>query len=522
MTLSLNHNPRKEILSKPARRRVALVIVDGWGLGAKDYSNPIYIANPQNIDFIKHNFASASLQASGIAIGLPWEEEGNSEIGHLTIGAGRIIYQDFPRISQAIKNGSFFRNKALLEAINYVKAGEGRSLNLVGLLGEANIHSSLEHLKALVKMAEENNILRLNLHLITDGRDSSPGSALKLLDELPQESIASLSGRFFAMDRDNHLPRTEEAFKAMTGLKPLVNKTPKQVLEENYNAGVTDELLEPAALGSGSRSVKKSDAVIFFNFREERMRQLVKMFAEKMPGLKMVSFTEYGPDFLGVASAFPRPKIADPLGKIISDAGLTQLRVAESEKAAHITFFLNAQEENPFPGEYRVIIPSRNIPSHDKYPEMMAKEITERVLSAIEEKIYDFIAVNYANPDIVGHTGNYDAVLQAVSFVDKEIGRLKESALKNETTLIITSDHGNAEKMLDPQTGEKETKHNSSPVPFYLVAEEWRRKKDDLAVEQIEKETVGTLGDIAPTVLELLGIPKLDGMTGQSLLPFLQ
>lgn len=519
MTLD-NHNSLPTSLSKLKRGHLILVILDGWGIGGKDYSNPIYAANPQTINFIKTNFAITGLQASGIAVGLPWEEEGNSEIGHLTIGAGRIVYQDLPRINAAIRDGSFFSNPALLEIINYAKENQ-KTLHLVGLIGEGNVHSSFEHLKAIIRMAEINNLSKFYLHLITDGRDSGPQSAMRLIPELPAEKIGSISGRFFAMDRDNHLERTRLAYLAMTG-KGTPQNDIKQVLFRHYQERLTDEFIEPTVIESAERGIKDGDALIFFNFREERTTQLVKMFMENMPHLKIATFTEYGPEFRSIRAAFPRPPVKNSLGQIISEAGLTQLRLAESEKAAHITFFFNAEREEPFPNEYRVIVPSPRVPRYDEHPEMAAAEITDRALSAIEEGIYNFILINYANPDMIGHTGNFNAAVSAVRFLDGQLEKLLRASLQHKFTLIITSDHGNIEKMLDEKTGHLDTRHNTSPVPFYLIDEEFRRPKDQPTAERLEQEIGGSLGDIAPTILELMGLPKPPEMTGQSLLPFVQ
>lgn len=519
MTLN-NHNPSPEALSKPKDKRAVLVILDGWGIGGKNRSNPIYAVNPPTINFIKTNFATTGLQASGMAIGLPWEEEGNSEIGHLTIGAGRAIHQDLPKINTAIDNGSFFKNSVLAESFKYAKDNQ-KKLHFVGLIGEENVHSSFNHLKALIKMAEINNLSDFSLHLITDGRDSSPQSASRLIPELPIEKIASLSGRFFAMDRDNHLERTKEAYLVMTG-----QKTPKndigEILAQHYEKRLTDEFIEPTVINSTQNAIKNGDAVIFFNFREERMRQLVKMFMGNLTLSKIVTFAAYGPEFKSAKIAFPRSPVTQSLGQVIAEAGLVQLRLAESEKAAHVTFFFNAQREEPFPNEYRVIVPSRKISRHDEHPEMAAAEITDRALNAIEEGIYNFILINYANPDIIGHTGNFNAATSAVRFLDSQLEKLVKTSIENKFTLIITSDHGNIEKMIDEKTGEIDTKHNTSPVPFYLIDEKFRRPKKQSAAERVEQEIGGSLADIAPTILELMGLPKPPEMTGQSLLPFLQ
>jgi 2,3-bisphosphoglycerate-independent phosphoglycerate mutase len=518
MTL-INHNPEEKVVSKRTGfQKIVLVILDGWGIGPKDRSNPIWMGNPQSIAYIKQNFPLVSLQASGIAVGLPWQEEGNSEIGHLTIGGGRVIYQPYPKITMAIKNKTFFKNKALIDAINYAKENKV-GLHFVGLLGEANVHSSFEHLQALIKMAEENNFPDFRLHLITDGRDSHPEAALKLLERIPTQNIQSLSGRFYSMDRDNYLDRTAAGFKAMTG-EAATETDPIAYLKKTYNENITDEYVRPVVIGSPNQSIKNNDVVIFFNFREERMKQLVKMFIDNLPQNRLVSFVEYDASFK-IPVAFPPERIDNPLGKVISDNKLIQLRLAESEKEAHVTFFFNGQQPEPFLNEYRTIVPSRKIANHALSPEMMAEEITARATTAIEEGIYNFILINYANPDMVAHTGNFEACLKAVAAIDQSLQALMTASLKTNTLLLITADHGNMERVSNPYTGESETKHDPNPVPFYLVSESFRKPKTDIEVDEREKEIAGSLADIAPTILELMDIPKPTEMTGESLLPYL-
>ncbi len=518
MTLA-NHTPEINAVSKKSGfKKVVLVILDGWGVGPKDRSNPIFVAKPKSIDYIKQNFPLVSLQASGIAVGLPWQEEGNSEIGHLTIGSGRVIYQPFPKITMAVKDGSFFKNKALLEAVNYAK--ENRvGLHFVGLFGEANVHSSLEHLQALVKLATDNGFPDFRLHLITDGRDSAPEVGLKLLERIPQRNVSSVSGRFFSMDRDNYLDRTAAGFKAMTG-QGESEPDAAAFLKKMYSEKITDEFIRPTVIGDPAKSIKNGDVVVFFNFREERMKQLVRMAIDNLPGSRFVSFVEYDPSF-NIPVAFPAEKVDQPLAKVLSDRGYTQLRIAESEKEAHVTFFFDGQKTESYPNEYRVIIPSRKTANHALFPEMMSEEITARATTAIEEGIYNFILINYANPDMVAHTGDFEAALKAVASVDKSLEALIAASLKTDTPLIVTADHGNIERLLNPHTGEAETKHDPSPVPFYLVSEAFRQPKTSIEADQREKEVAGSLADIAPTILELMGIPKPPEMTGESLLSYL-
>jgi len=497
-------------------RKLALVILDGWGIGPKDNTNPLYSANLSNFDKIKTSFPCLSLQASGLAVGLPWNEEGNSEIGHLTIGAGRIVYQTIARIDDAINNGTFFENPILLEAFTKAKQA-GTSVCFAGLLGDGIVHASIKHLLALINLAEK---LKVNykLHLFTDGRDGSPKGGLELLSHLPTNKIGSISGRFYAMDRDNHLERTSAAYKNMTDGKPT-SDTPSNYIEKSYAAGITDEFIRPACFNQ-ELLIHPSDSIIFFNFRKDRMRQLSKMFRESLPDTYIASFVEYN-NGTGVPAAFSANSVPNPLPKIIADHKIAQLRIAESEKRAHITYFFSGEQEEPFPNEFRVIIPSRKITSHDQAPEMRAEEITARIITAVEEGSYGFIFANYANPDIVAHTGNFDATIKAVELIDKELGLITSACLKTGTILVITADHGNAEKLINTRTGEKDTKHNPSPVPFIVIDHQFARIRTSVEITENENLVVGSLCDIAPTILKLMGIAKPVEMTGQDLTPYL-
>jgi 2,3-bisphosphoglycerate-independent phosphoglycerate mutase len=513
-------------------KSVVLVILDGWGIGSWDKSNPIYAAAPKNIAYLKANFPSGALQASGIAVGLPWGEEGNSEVGHLSMGSGKILYQNYPRISLAIRDGSFFKNEILEEAAEHVRKNNS-SLNLFGLLTEANVHASLEHLDALIKFAEQGKI-NFNLHLITDGRDSPPQSALGLLPKMPKEKLASIAGRYYAMDRDKRWDRTEAAYKVLIGEGQTTDDLENHI-KKTYERGLNDEYVEPIGLISQIGligpigPIKDNDALIFFNFREDRMRQMTEAFinknfdkfpTKKFSNLYIATMISYDDKFQ-VPVVFPFGKITNPLSKTLSDSGKTQFKIAETEKYAHITYFFNGQEEKPFKNEYRVLVPSKKILRYDEFPEMMAQEITNRAVEAIEEGVYDFILINYANPDILGHTGNFQAAVEAIKIVDEQIGKITKAALSRDATLVITSDHGNVEKMVDPATGMPETKHDPSLVPIYLVSKNYERHRSEAEIRRSERESVGVLSDIAPTILELLGMPKPKEMTGSSLLKFL-
>lgn len=499
------------------RPKVILVIADGWGIGAKDASNPLRSAKTPNISFIRQNFLSGAIQASGLAVGLPWNEEGNSEIGHLTIGAGRIIYQSAARIGSAIADGSFFKNQAVLYAIHKAKE-TGGAVNFIGLLGAGITHSAFKHLESLISLAEAEGT-SYKLHLFTDGRDSPVKTGGELIKNLHEDRIGSIGGRFYGMDRDNHHDRTERAFEAIVGKIPS-KLSPSAYIASSYEKNVTDETISPASFDPNSLALKENDSVIFFNFRADRMRQISRMIYERFPDVHKVSFTRYD-ESLPIPFAFTFEDIKRPLPAVLAENGLSQLHISESEKHAHITYFLNAGDETIHPGEFHVIIPSRRVVSHDKYPEMMAEEITSRVVTAIEEDLYDFIVVNYANADMIAHTGNFDATVRAAEVVDKGIGAIKDVALKMGAIIVFTADHGNAERLIDPMTGERDTRHNSSPVPIYVVGDSYRRPKTEDQADENERFVTGSLCDVAPTILELLRIEKPAEMTGQNLIPFL-
>lgn len=509
------------------RRIYTLVILDGWGIGRSDESNPIFGANLENIRFIESNFPMGGLQASGVSIGMPWDEEGNSEIGHLTLGAGRVFYQHYPRISLSIEDGSFFKKSALLSAFEHANKNSS-AVHIVGLVGEGIVHSATRHLYALLDVAKQNNCEKVFLHLFTDGRDSAPKSSKEIikniteyLKEVGVGSIASVSGRHYAMDRDNHWDRTEKTYNILT--EPKVFETIEHGTEKSYKEGLNDEFIEPFAVKENAHPIQDNDAIIFFNFREDRMRQLVRAFVDPdfssfsinpLKNIFVATMTQYDETLPVNAVVFKRELVENPIGKVISDNNKTQLHIAETEKYAHVTYFFNGLREDPFPNEYRILIPSKNIIHQEDNPEMMATAITDRAVLAMNEGGFDFILINYANPDIMAHTGNYDATRKAVEVVDREIGRLMRSTLEGNHVLIITSDHGNAECVINLHTGEKETKHNSSPVPLYVVAKEYAKKRNP----PLHIPTIGLLSDVAPTILALMNIPKPKEMNGENLL----
>lgn len=520
-----------------------MVVLDGWGIGRKDDTNPIYTKNPKTIDFIKHNYLSGAIQASGIAVGLPWEEEGNSEVGHLTLGAGRVLYQHYPRITLTIRSGKFFENAVLLEAFRKAKE-ENKNLHIVGVLSEGNVHSALQHVEALIEMGRREKLTNINLHIFADGKDGPPKDTARLLTKLTSNNadqfinIGSVGGRYYGMDRDGNMDRTARAYSAIIGsvisnfefrISNGSAENAIEYIESQYAKGITDEFIEPITIDA-RYAVKDGDYMILFNFREDSMRQLVEQFIStnnesstniQIKDLGIVTFTQYS-DKYNLPVAFPSERVTNPLGKILSDRGLSQLRIAETNKYAHITYFFNGFQEKPFPNEYRVLIPSQSVSRHDERPEMMAEEITARVIEAISENVYDFILINYANADVVAHTGNYEATLKAIATLDVSIQRLMDAVLRADGVLLITSDHGNAEKLLDTDTGSPETKHDKSPVPIYIVGNAYKVTKDDFAVEQTESQSSGLLSDVAPTILDIMGIPQPQEMTGISLLKILQ
>lgn len=514
------------------KRSVILIILDGWGIGRNDESNPIHVVNPQSLNWLKDNFPTTSLQASGIAVGLPWGETGNSEVGHLTLGAGKVIYQYYPKITMAIRDKSFFKNAALLRAFRHAQKNNS-SVNLLGLLTKANVHASLNHVLALIKMGEMEKV-PVKLHLFADGKDSPPQTVLTFLKELPKEKVATLIGRYYAMDRSKNWRLTETAYDNMTGRAGAVIKDPTETVMDTFKQGLTEEYLPPMRFGSPRNNsgeagedkiIKDGDAVIFFNYREDSIRQLAESFilkdfkdfpTAKFQNLEIVTMTRYE-EKLDAPVAFEGDTVQYPISRILSEAGKNQLKLAETYKYAHITYFFNGLLEPPFKNEYRVLVPSIQTPHPEEHPEMMASAVTDRLLDAAQNGSFDFVLVNYANSDTIAHTANYEAGLKAVATIDKELDRLLKVAVNPETILVITSDHGNMEEMLNPTTGLPESQHDPNPVPLYLVAPEFRGRKF-MNWQNMQNETLGTLADVAPTILELMNIDKPADMTGRSLL----
>ncbi len=498
------------------------MVLDGWGIGRNDETNPIHEVKPKNLAWLEAHFPVTSLQASGIAVGLPWGEVGNSEVGHLTLGAGKVLYQHYPRITMAIRDNSFFKNPALENALAHAKKN-GSAVNFIGLLSAGNVHASLEHLIALIKAAETEGV-EAKLHLFADGKDSPPNTIREFLKKIPKDKLATLTGRYYAMDRNQNWQLTKAAYENITGQGGTAVEDFLPAIEATKKRGRTEEYLPPLRLGK-EKVISENDALVFFNFREDSIRQLAEAFLlkgfDKFPvidfkNIYAATMTRYE-DKLETPVMFPPETVESPLGKIISDSGKNQLRIAETYKYAHVTYFFNGYREAPFRDEYRTLIPSLTTARIEDRPEMMASSITDRLIDAVQTRGFDFILANYANPDTIAHTANYEAATKAVGAIDREIGRLLQVAINPHTTLIITSDHGNIEEMMSPTTALPESQHDASPVPFYLVAPEFMGGKF-LNWRAIEAETMGSLADVAPTVLELIGIPQPKDMTGRSLL----
>lgn len=517
---------------------VVLAVLDGWGISNNSKGNVLKETELPTIEKLDHYYPMTTLQASGISVGLFWGEAGNSEVGHMALGAGKIVYQNLPRITLSIQDRTFFSNPSLVKIMQGVKE-RNSSLHLMGLVGQGSVHSYVEHLYAIIEMAKENGLENVYIHAFTDGRDSPQTSGTKSLQDLQNRlktigigKIASLSGRNWGMDRNNNWDRIEKAYRLLTEGKGLEATDPVKCLQDSYANEITDEYIEPSVItedGHPVATIKDGDGVIFFNFREDRARQLTKAFV--LPGFEgfkrdllkidFLTMVEYEKD-LPVEIAFPPVELNGGLGEVLSHSKLSQLRIAETEKYAHVTYFFNGGKEEPWPGEDRVLIPSPAVSKFDEAPEMSASLVTDKIIAAIEEEKYDFILVNYANADMVGHTGNEQACIKAVQTVDKNLSLLIPAVLKKGGCLLITADHGNVEDIKNYHTGQINTEHSSNPVPLWFVtADNHREKKSEEIVRQ-QSEVGGLLSDLAPTILDILGLEKSSEMNGESLLPLLK
>ncbi|MHB1126885.1 MAG: 2,3-bisphosphoglycerate-independent phosphoglycerate mutase [Bacillota bacterium] len=512
---------------KPLGRPLVLAILDGWGNRNQNEGNAIAQARLPNYRQLLNNFPNTSLDASGETVGLPEGQMGNSEVGHLNMGAGRVVYQELTRITKAIKDGFFFKNEVLLEAIRSA-GNRGAALHLMGLLSDGGVHSHLEHLWALLEMAKQNGLDKVYVHAFLDGRDVAPDSARgfiaaveKKFKQLGCGAFATVMGRYYAMDRDRRWERTAKAYNAMVAGEGEKAAMALAAVEASYHQRVTDEFVQPTVIvdrqGEPVARVQQGDTVILYNFRADRARQLSRAFVDRefdgferpggFLGVHYVCMTQYDIT-ISAPVAFGPQNLVHTLGEVLSEKGLRQLRIAETEKYAHVTFFFNGGVEEPNPGEDRVLVPSPKVATYNLKPEMSADEVTDRVIEAIARDVYDVIILNYANADMVGHTGIMEAAVLAVEAVDRCLGRLLEAVRSRQATLIFTSDHGNAEQMVDPETGGAYTAHTIDEVPLILVDERYRGIK-------LRR---GSLQDIAPTMLQLLEIEKPPEMTGSSLI----
>ncbi len=501
-----------------------LMILDGFGDNPETKGNAVKLAKTPNIDKLTKKYPTTKIEASGLAVGLPEGQMGNSEVGHTNIGAGRVVYQELTRITKSIEDGDFFTNEALVKAMENCK-NNNKKLHILGLVSDGGVHSHNRHLYGLLEMAKRKGLEEVYVHCFLDGRDTPPASAESFILELEEKmkekeigKIATISGRFYAMDRDKRWERIKKAYDALVNGEGIKETSSIAAIENSYQKEVFDEFVEPVVITNGVKpiaTIEDGDSVIFFNFRPDRARQLTralvdkefKEFETKKMDLNFVCFTSYDDTMPNVKIAFKKELIKNTLGEMISKNGGTQLRIAETEKYAHVTFFFNGGEEKQYPGEDRILVPSPKVETYDMKPEMSAIEVTDKVVEAIDSKKYNCIILNFANPDMVGHTGNLDAAIKAIETVDSCIGKIMDSILPQKANLIITADHGNAEQMIDYKTGEPHTAHTTNPVPLILITE-----KENIKLKK------GKLADLAPTILELMEIDKPEEMTGESLI----
>lgn len=533
-------------------RPVVLAIMDGWGLTDPGPGNGVSRAHTPHVDAWSEQYPFTTLGASGMDVGLPEGQIGNSEVGHLNIGAGMIVYQDYTRINKSISDGDFFENPALNGAVDHVQA-TGGSLHLLGLFGPGGVHSHQDHLHALLELAQRRGLERVAIHLFLDGRDVLPRSALDFLSNLESAierigvgTIATVSGRYYAMDRDKRWERTGRAYEVLVSGTGQTATSAREAIEASYANNLSDEFMLPTVLlrdGKPIATVQQGDAIVFYNFRPDRGRQLTRAFVQpdfdsavrehyvqqqaegqqlpdtiwqrgpQIDNLYYVTMTRYE-EGLPVQIAFGPQNVERPMAQVVSAAGMKQFHLAETEKYPHVTFFFNGRREEPFAGEDRVIVPSPKVPTYDLQPEMSAEGVTSELLKAINSDQYDVIIVNYANPDMVGHTGVQEAIIKACETVDTSLGQVVPVVLDKGGVVLIIADHGNAELMIDPQMGGPHTAHTTNPVPCILVAPEGA----GLGKQQVQLRGGGRLADVVPTMLDLLGLDKPAAMTGESLL----
>lgn len=502
---------------------VAIIILDGFGWREEEYGNAVEQAKKPNFDRYWNDYPHNTMQASGLAVGLPEGQMGNSEVGHTNIGAGRVVYQSITRIDKAIEDGEFETNEAFNGAINHVKDNDS-ALHLFGLVSDGGVHSHQRHLTALIEAAKNKGVDKVYIHAFTDGRDVAPDSAARFIDELQTivndlgvGEIATISGRFYAMDRDTRWPRVKRAYDAIFHGEGVKATDPVEAVKASYANDTLDEFIEPIVIekdGKPVATVNDNDAILFFNFRPDRAIQLSRAITEpdfdefdrgNVPSnIKFVTFTQYTDDMEGDIM-FPPVFLNNVIGQVLSDNGLNQLRIAETEKYPHVTFFMNGGTNDEFPGEKRILIPSPQVETYDLKPEMSAYEVTDALIEDIENDKHDAIILNYANPDMVGHSGMLDKTIEAIEAVDENLGRVVDLIHEKGGTAIIIADHGNADTELTPE-GKPHTAHTTVPVPVIVTKKGVTLRGD------------GKLADVAPTMLDLLGIDKPEEMTGESLI----
>jgi 2,3-bisphosphoglycerate-independent phosphoglycerate mutase len=511
-----------------APKPLVLISMDGVGVAPQGPGNAVMMANTENLDKLWPLYPHTYLESSGLHVGLPPGTDGNSEVGHMTMGSGRVIFQNLPRIDNAINNNSFFQNPVIKEAMDFVKKNHSK-LHIMGLVGNGLVHGSVEHLLSIVKFCVQEKVDpdSVFIHAFTDGRDSAPKSAIDVLEKIESfciqkkmGRIASIVGRAYAMDRNRNWARTKIAYDLLTIGKGKKVTNYKKAIEESYQNNILDEYLDPIAICPNNEEpviVQKDDAIIFFNFRPDRAVQLTMAFEdsnfegfqrEQIKDVYFVGMVDYENGF-PKNKAFPPEKVLTPLGRVLSDAGLKQLRIAESEKFPHVTYFFNGQNREIYPGETWLEVPSpKDVATYDQKPEMSQKLVTDVLIDKIEKDDFDFILVNFAGPDMVAHTGVVDAAVKAMEVCDQCVGRIVEAVLKKDGVVIINADHGNCEEMVDLQNGQSDTKHSTNPVPFILI-------KNGLVGRELP---VGGLADVAPTIIKLLGLEVPAEMTGRDLL----
>ncbi len=500
-----------------------LMILDGYGINEKTEGNAVKLANTPNLDEIFNKNPNTIIHTSGGDVGLPDGQMGNSEVGHTNIGAGRIVYQDLAKITKSIEDGDFFSVPEFVKAIENCKEHNSK-LHLIGLLSDGGVHSHNRHLYGLLEMAKRKGFEDVFVHCFMDGRDTPPASGENYIVELEEKmaekqigKIATISGRFYSMDRDKRWERVEKAYNAMVKGEGEKANSAVQAVEESYQREEFDEFIKPTVIcnnGEPIATIGENDSVIFFNFRPDRAREITRSIVdEKFDGFKVnhfktyfVCMTPYDETMPNVEVAFKKEEIKNTFGEYISQKGLTQLRIAETEKYAHVTFFFNGGNEKQYEGEDRILIPSPKVETYDLKPEMSAEEVTEKVVEAIDSQKYNAIILNYANPDMVGHTGSIEATIKALECLDNCVAKVVDAINRNEGVLLITADHGNSEQMIDYKTGEPHTAHTTNPVPLVMIGRPNRKLKE------------GRLADLAPTMLEIMGLEKPSEMTGESLL----